>query len=423
MVTVFLAQSRASALMVHTGTPHLGEAHLRGLGHAVFLTQHVGLDLVEADRVGLHVLLVVRALGDPHVHDGQLQGGVGVGEDGDPLVGVDGRRVVEVGVDVDLLDADLVPEEEQPAGELSAEAPGRGLGVAAPHHHHVAVLADVVHDVVVGGHHADEALAPDVLGAPVPAFPAVGVADLLGEAAQLVQEQRGAAVGSMHHLALAVAVALHQDGQRPVLFADALDLVGDEAGGLVPGDAHVLALAPVLRVAVSALGVPVHPLQGVLDAVGRVGPLLVGQAPGGRHRLVQRLEGLAVLLDLPGIERLGIVLLVPVQRPDPDHLAVFDIHGAGTGAEDAPAQAQGLDDRLVCAFQDAGSFRSSCLKSRAVRPPPCLGRREKPGAAALGQRRRPRDYFLSVSMLLYMSFLKTLSRHSPLSCILALPTE
>ena len=189
------------------------------------------------------------------------------GQDRDPLVGVDGGRVVEVGVDVDLLDADLGPEVEQPAGELSAEAPGGGLGVAAPHDHHVAVLADVVHDVVVRGHHADEALAPHMLGAPIPAFPAVGVADLLGEAAQLVEEQRGAAVRRMDHLALAVAVALHQDGQRAVCVADALDLVGDELCGLVPGDAHVLALAAVLRVAL-ALRVPVDPLQGVLDPVG-----------------------------------------------------------------------------------------------------------------------------------------------------------
>ena len=200
------------------------------------------------------------------------------------------RRVVEVGADVDLLDAGLRPEVQQAAGQLSAEAPGGGLGVAAPDQHHVAVLGDVLHHVVGGGHHADEALAPHVLGAPVPAFPAVRVPDLLGEAAHLVEEQGGAAVGSVDHLALAVAVALHQDGQRSVFLVHALDLGGDEVGRLVPGDPHELALAPVLGVAL-AVGIPVHPLEGVLDPVGRVGPLLVGQAPGSRDRLPERLEG------------------------------------------------------------------------------------------------------------------------------------
>ncbi len=192
----------------------------------------------------------------------------------------------------------------------------------------------------------DQTLAPDVPGTPVPALPAVRVAHLLGEAAHLVEEQGGAAVRRVDELALAVTVALHQDGQRPVLLVDPLDLGGDKIGGLVPGDAHVLALATVLRIAL-ALWIPVHPLEGVLDPVGRVGPLLVGEAPGGGSRLHQRLESLAVLLYLPRIEGRRVVLLVEVERPDAHDLAVLHIDGAGHGAVDSPAQTQGFENRLV----------------------------------------------------------------------------
>jgi hypothetical protein len=57
--------------------------------------------------VRAYVLFVVRPLVQPHVGDGQVERGIGVGQDGDPLVGVDGGAVVQLGADVDGLDADL----------------------------------------------------------------------------------------------------------------------------------------------------------------------------------------------------------------------------------------------------------------------------------------------------------------------------
>ncbi len=207
-------------------------------------------------------------------------------------------------------------------------------------------MADVVHDIVVGSHHADVALTPHVLRAPVPAFPAVGVADLLREAAHLVEQQRGAAVRRMHHLALTMAVLLNEDGQRTVRVADACNLVGDDLRSLLPGDAHELALAAILRVAL-ALRIPVDPLQRELDPVRRIGALFVGQTPGSRDRLEERLERLAVLLHLPWVRKLLGVLLIPMERPDPDDLAVPDIDVAGTCSEDATAQSKGLQDRLI----------------------------------------------------------------------------
>ena len=172
--------------------------------------------------MGVDVFLVPGALGEPDVDDGQLQGRVGVGQHRDPLVAVDGRGVVQVGADVDLLDAGPRPELGDAAGVLAGEAPGGGLLVAAPLEHHVAVLGDVFDEVGGRGHHALEALAPDVLGAPVPALPAVRVADLLGEAAHHVEQAGLMAVGRVDGLVLAVAVTLGQDGERTVVLVDAL---------------------------------------------------------------------------------------------------------------------------------------------------------------------------------------------------------
>ena len=67
-----------------------------------------------------------------------------LGRIGDPLVGVDGRAEVELGADVDLLDAGLGEEVADVGGVLPGEAPRGGLVVAAPLEDHVAVLDDVL---------------------------------------------------------------------------------------------------------------------------------------------------------------------------------------------------------------------------------------------------------------------------------------
>ena len=148
-------------------------------------------------------------------------------------------------------DPQIGPEVADVAGELAAEAPGRGLQVAADRHQHLRVLGDVVEQVV--GRHgvALDALSPHMLGAPVPALPAVGVAHGLRIAAHLLHQQHLAGVGTVHALGLAVAVTVAENGVGPVGLAYPLDLAGDEGGRLVPGDAPVLALAPVLDVALA----------------------------------------------------------------------------------------------------------------------------------------------------------------------------
>ncbi len=262
--------------MVHSGHAALLGSPFRGLGEAVFVVaEDVGFDLVHAHGVGGDVFLVPGALGQPHIDDGQLHGCVGVRQYREPLVGVDGSRIVEVGGDVYLLDARPGPELADAAGVLPGEAPGRRFLVATPLEHHTAVLGDVLDEVGGRGHHALEALTPDVLGAPVPAFPAVRVADLLGEAAHHVEQAGLMTVGGVDSLVLAVSVTLGEDGERAVLLVDPGDLRGDDVDRFVPGEAHVLALATVLRVAPPSD--PVHALHGELDPVGGKGPLLVSQ--------------------------------------------------------------------------------------------------------------------------------------------------
>ena len=259
--------------------PALGRSPLRSLGDAVFLAEDVVGDLVHADGMGLDVFLVVGALGQPHVDDRQLQCGIGVGEDGNPLVGVDGCPVVAVRADIDLLDPDLAEEIAETAGELADEAPRGGLRVATPEEHHVSVLNGVFDDIGGRIHDALRSLAPDMLGPPVPAFPAIGISDLQGEAAEIFEEHAGVSMRGVDGLALAMTVPLHEDGVRPVLLVDATDLRGDESGSFVPGDAHELALATILRVAF-AVRVPVDPFHREGHAIGGVDPFFVGQGEG-----------------------------------------------------------------------------------------------------------------------------------------------
>jgi len=145
----------------------------RGLGYPVGPSQHVGRELVKAVGVSGDVLLVVGFFGEPHIGDGQLERGVGVGEDGDPLVGVHSGAVVEVGAYIDGLETHLGQPIAQTAGEHPADGIGSGLRVAAPEQQQLPVLRDIGEDVGPRHHLAYRLAAPDMLGSPVPAFPTV----------------------------------------------------------------------------------------------------------------------------------------------------------------------------------------------------------------------------------------------------------
>mgnify|MGYP007025180061 CR=1 FL=1 len=248
---------------------------LRGLRHAVLAAQHVVPEVLEAHGMRVEVGLVVGALLDPRVGNGQLQRGVGVGQHGNPLVGVHGVGVVHVGRDVYLLDAELGEPVAQAARHVAAPAERRGLGVAAPEEHRVAVLRDILDDVVLLVLLAERVHAPDVLGAPVPAFPRIGVARLHGVAASLgaagsdgpltvtvhpevvrqldsgllecylVEQVALGTAGTVDGLDQMVPVRLHEDRVQAIRFLNAQHLGRDDIGRLVPADPFVLALAPV----------------------------------------------------------------------------------------------------------------------------------------------------------------------------------
>ena len=104
----------------------------RRLGNAVLFAQDIIFDFVQTYRMGLDIIFILGAFFDPDINNGQLEGRIGIGQNRNPLVGMDGGAVVQVRADIDLLDAGLRPEVADPGGILSGETPGSGLRVAAP---------------------------------------------------------------------------------------------------------------------------------------------------------------------------------------------------------------------------------------------------------------------------------------------------
>ena len=123
----------------------------------------------------------------------------------EPLAGQELRRGVVIGVDVHDLDAELRVLQPLPTHGAFLRAVGaRGaLRIGRPEHDHVAVLQAVL-DGAVGFRLADaQRVAPVVHGAPVPAFPAIGIvvharhADRIGEAVERRQVVADVAPGVM----------------------------------------------------------------------------------------------------------------------------------------------------------------------------------------------------------------------------------
>ena len=253
------AHSRASALMTRAEHAALGGCPLRRLRHAIFFAHDIGFVRLDAHGVGLQIVLVVGAVLEPLIGDRQVQRRVSIRQDRDPAIGMDSGGVVEIRADVNLLDAQFAVPVAQTAGELTLPAPRRGLLVAAPEQQQFTVLGNVIEQVALLAL-AYGFAAPEVLAAPPPAFPAVGLPDLERIAAPQREQLAAGAVAGLHHLVLTVLVALVEKRGWSVLLLDPVHLAGDGVECLVPGDAHVLALAAVLRIAL-AVGVPVHPLH------------------------------------------------------------------------------------------------------------------------------------------------------------------
>ncbi len=209
-------------------------------------------------------------------------------------------------VDVHELDAEFLgPQAARRALEPRIGSIG-AFGIAGPEDDHLGFLEAIL-DPAVARRHADaHRIAEVVHGAPVPALPAVRVGGDPGEADQ---------VGETHQRAQVIAdvaplvVRRHRegDGTRPVDALLPVDLLGDDVQRLVPADAHVAGLAPVLGIAL-AVGIEIHPLHRMKDALVRIDQRLHRQGVRRHQGAAGRAELAAAGLDHPG-GRVGVVEL------------------------------------------------------------------------------------------------------------------
>ena len=122
---------------------------LRGLGDAVLPAHDVVGEVLEADRVGVQVLLVVGSLTQPCVCDSKLERRIGVGQNGDPFIGVNRIGVVNVRRDINLFHPDIGEPVAQAAGHHAAPAPRRRLRIGAPEKDGIAIFGNVFDDIVL----------------------------------------------------------------------------------------------------------------------------------------------------------------------------------------------------------------------------------------------------------------------------------
>ncbi len=109
--------------MVHSGTPHLPEAHSGVLGTPVFFSHDIIREFIKAHHVCSYIILIIGSFGNPDISDSQLQGGIGIGQYGNPFIGMNGRGIVRSGQMKTCFIADFGPE---------IAAPGWGTGRQNP---------------------------------------------------------------------------------------------------------------------------------------------------------------------------------------------------------------------------------------------------------------------------------------------------
>ena len=297
--------------------------------------------------MGFDVFLLVGSFRHPHIRNGKLERRVGVRQNGNPLVGMHDRRVVRIRGDRDMLHAAIVEPEGKLARQLSAPSRRGRLEVAAPVQHGIRMLGDVLRRVGREGVLPDRVHSPCVLGAPVPAFPAVGVARLHGVAAAQVEHRGLAAMAAVHRLAFPMAVGLAENRVGTVLIVDALHLCGDELASLVPADANILARAAVLRVPL-AFRIPIDALHGERDAVLGIRAALVHKRERRRRGLHARLECLAApALKNPVVQLFFGVIVFEAHGANADELAVLHIRGDHVRTATACLKTKVVDDGFV----------------------------------------------------------------------------
>jgi hypothetical protein len=298
---------------------------LAGLGNTVGVAQYVLGPFVEAVGVSCHVFLVVGALLQPRVGDGEGNRVVGADLGREPLVAMQGGGVIEERVDEHHLDAQFLQPLTAHGGLVGRVDAAVGLGVRRPEDDHLRVLQAILEQVVLLGVAQAPAETPHVHATPVPAFPAVRVVVCVGDPHH-VHEAEVRAVPVAHVAPHVVRTGRSQDGGWPCLVLDAIDLGDQHVDGLIPGDPLVSGFAAVLDVALT-VGVEVHPLHGVLDPLVGVDHGLESGSESHDSRLARRGERAAARFNLP---RWGVNRIVEVHRGHPDDLPVLNVDKDGS---------------------------------------------------------------------------------------------
>ena len=290
------------------------------LGHAVILAAEIVKIVLVGLHVGGHVVLVlayaaavqeipvdqraVVVLFQQHIGHRHHRRHVGARVDGDPLRVQNGSAVGVNRVKDNELDAGLLPLDGI-VGGVAQGSPGR---VVAEGHHIVAVqeIQTVVVAVIVVAAVAPAERAGGIPGTPGTGGPGIQVVDV-----QLVQE----------------AVRLAAQGENGVVAVgavDALDLIVDVGGRLVPGDALPLVDASQFRMRVA--GGPVLALHGILQAVQASRLILLGIASEAGSLLavhaVVGVEVVSALTDNHAVLHIGTdqalaAAVVPARSRDP----------------------------------------------------------------------------------------------------------
>ena len=234
----------------------------RGLGDPVFLAEDIVCEFIKPISMGRDIFLIISVVCQPLVGDRQLQSRIRIRQDRDPFVGVDGGAVVEVRADVNALDPQFRKPVAKKGRHLHAESQRGDLRVAAPKEQAVTVLRHIRDQVALGVLFAYRFAAPDMLGTPVPAFPGIHVAHLLGIAAGERKHPVGTAVGRGNIFSFPVHIGFAQNGFRRIGLIDPFDLIRAQFRCFFPGNALVAADPAGFRMPV-AVRIPVDPLHGI----------------------------------------------------------------------------------------------------------------------------------------------------------------
>ena len=143
-----------------------------------------------------------------------------------------------------------------------------------------------------------------------------------------------------------MAITLYEHSGRSVGFLHAHEFVGNDRGGLVPRNALELALAAVLRVALS-LWIPIHALKRIGNAVGRVRTLLVCDRERRKQRAMLCLVHLSTRLDLPRVPLLGLVCLIVVERSRADDLTILHVDRRRARRDGEAVEPEAFDMRRI----------------------------------------------------------------------------